>query len=92
MSKRAIKEFAGRYPEARGPLMQWYRVSKKARWSNLIEIRRQFPSADAVPPFTVFNIGGNKYRLIAEIGFISKVVLIRHIRTHAEYDKGAWKR
>ena len=50
-----------------------------------------FPSADLVEQFTVINIGGNKYRLILEIFFDDHVVLVRHVLTHADYDKGKWK-
>ena len=57
-----------------------------------MDVRQQFPQADAVPPYAVFKIGGNKYRLIAEIGYQTQVVLIRAVLTHPEYDKGAWKK
>lgn len=92
ISKRAIVTFSQYHPEALGPLMQWFKAAKKSSWRSLVEVRKQFPHADAVPPFTVFNIGGNKYRLIAEIGYRSQVVLIRQILTHAQYARGAWKR
>jgi mRNA interferase HigB len=91
VSKRAIRGFAERHPDALTPLMQWFRLAKKASWVHIIEVRKQFPTADAVPPFTVFSIAGNKYRLIAEIEYLRQVVHIRQILTHAEYDRGAWK-
>jgi len=69
----------------------WYRIAKKAEWSNLVELRQQLPSADLVDTFVVFNVKGNHYRLIAEIFFASQVILVRHVLTHAEYDKGGWK-
>lgn len=91
VSKRAIRAFAARHADALVPLMQWFRLAKKADWSNIMEVRNQLPKADAVPPFTVFNIAGNKYRLISEIDFRRRVVRIRQILTHAEYDREAWK-
>ena len=57
----------------------------------LAEVRRVIPSADRVGRYTVFNIGGNKARLIAAIHYNRGKVYIRHILTHAEYDRGAWK-
>jgi mRNA interferase HigB len=56
------------------------------------DLRSTFPSADKVGELIVFNIGGNKYRLIVSIHFNRGKVYVRHVLTHAEYDKGAWKR
>jgi len=50
-----------------------------------------FPSADAVGKYTVFNVKGNQFRLIAEVNFRGKRVYVRQVMTHAEYDKGGWK-
>jgi mRNA interferase HigB len=55
------------------------------------ELRATFPSADVVGDLIVFNIGGNKYRLIASIHFNRGKVYVRHVLTHREYDRGAWK-
>jgi len=75
-------------PDARKPLDDWYRISRRARWDNLMEVRAIFPTADFVDPLTIFNIGGNKYRLLARILYRSKLVLMKAILTHAEYNKG----
>jgi mRNA interferase HigB len=56
-----------------------------------VETRRDFPHADPVGVFTVFNIGGNNFRLIAAIKYRWQVVYVRHILTHAEYAKDKWK-
>lgn len=56
------------------------------------ELRVAFPSADKVGDWIVFNIGGNKYRLITSIHFNRGKVYIRHVLTHQEYDQGTWKR
>lgn len=56
-------------------------------WTNFAELRRDFPSADYVAPYVVFNIGGNKYRLIAKIEYLFGKVYIAHLFTHAEYDR-----
>jgi mRNA interferase HigB len=54
-------------------------------------LKQSFNAAGFVAPFVVFDIGGNKYRLVAEINFSRKVLFIRRIMTHREYEKGAWK-
>ena len=78
------------------PLDAWYRTAKGARWRNLAEVRRTYAHADGVPAgeitYTVFNIAGNKYRLITEIYYEDQTILLRHVLTHAEYDKGDWKK
>ncbi len=56
-----------------------------------MEVRLTFPTADAVGRFTIFNIKGNAYRLITEINYRTERIFLRHVLTHAEYDKGAWK-
>jgi mRNA interferase HigB len=58
----------------------------------LADVRRTFSSADAVSKWTVFNIKGNQYRLIAEINYLSGRLYVRHVLTHSEYDRGGWKR
>jgi mRNA interferase HigB len=73
------------------PLLHWYHVAKRAHWTSLAEVRKDFRHADVVGVFTVFNIAGNKYRLIATIKYRWRVVYIRNILTHVEYDKEKWK-
>jgi len=71
--------------------MHWYFIANRAQWQNLAEVRTDFRRADAFGLFTVFNIGGNKYRLIAAIKYRWQVIYIRHVLTHAEYNKEKWK-
>jgi len=59
--------------------------------SSFAEVKHSFNTVDFVAPHVVFDIGGNKYRLIAEMNFMRRVLFIRHILTHNEYVKGAWK-
>jgi mRNA interferase HigB len=74
----------------------WYRVAKSAQWNSLQEVRQTYPSADGVPVdekvFTVFNIGGNNFRLIVGINYETKTIFVKYVLTHAEYDKGDWKK
>jgi mRNA interferase HigB len=74
------------------PLDRWYRVAKRAEWTSLADVKQSFKTADLVAPHIVFDIGGNKFRLVAEINFRKGVLFIRDIMTHREYEKGAWKR
>ncbi len=91
ISRRRLLEASDRHGDLTDPLDVWYRIAKKASWTNLVEVREQLPTADLVGRFLVFNIKGNAYRLIAEVFFASQVILVRHVLTHAEYDKGGWK-
>jgi mRNA interferase HigB len=85
-------EFSLRHPDAEAALDVWYRIAKSAVWKNLMDVRRVYPHADAVGNWTVFNIRGNRYRLIAEIGYGTRIVFIRHLLTHSEYDEDNWKK
>ena len=91
ISKAAINEFSKTHKDAVESLLHWYGVTKRAAWRHLVDVRADFPHADAVDIFTVFNIGGNKYRLVSVIKYRWRIVYIRHILTHAEYDEGKWK-
>jgi mRNA interferase HigB len=91
ISRKRLKEAAERYSDIEAPLDVWFRIAKRSRWENLADVRRTLATADAVEKWTVFNIKGNKYRLIAEINYPFHRVYIRHVLTHAEYDKGKWK-
>jgi mRNA interferase HigB len=91
ITRKRLNEFAERYPEIKSALARWYATMKKGSFSSFAELRAVFPSADRVGKITVFNIGGNKVRLIAAIHYNRKKVYIRAVLTHAEYDEGRWK-
>jgi mRNA interferase HigB len=91
ISRKRLKEAAERHPDVESALDAWFRIAKKARWQNLADVRRTFVTADAVEKWTVFNIRGNQYRLITEINYRFQRVYIRHVLTHAEYDREKWK-
>jgi len=81
-----------RFPESSRALDFWYRAMKRGRFATFAELRATFGSVDKVGPLFVFNIGGNKLRLIAVVHFSSGKVFVRHVLSHAEYDRGQWKR
>ncbi len=91
ITRKRLNEFAAKYPDAETALEHWYRMIKARRFGNFAELRELFPSADRVANKTVFNIGGNKYRLIAALHYNRGRIYIRAILTHREYDKGNWK-
>ena len=91
ITKKAILDFGTKHPDAWASLMNWYRITRRAHWRNLIELRADFGHADLVGRRTVFNIHGNDYRLIARVNFIAQRVFVLHVLTHKEYDKGGWK-
>jgi len=91
ISRKALVEFVRMQPKAAEPLDNWYRRTKRAAWKNVAEVRIDYPHADLVGSCIVFNIGGNKYRLIAKIKFQKHTVYIRFVLTHREYNKEGWK-
>ncbi len=91
ISRKALRDFWTACPQAESPLKAWFKIAESASWGTFAEMRRTFPSADQVGRCTVFNIGGNKYRLVAVIHFNRGKVYIRHVLTHAEYNRGRWK-
>jgi mRNA interferase HigB len=92
ISRKKLLEAASVHADLAGPLEVWYRIAKASTWESLEDVRQQVPSADRVEEYTVFNIKGNSYRLISEIYYQSKSLLIRYVLTHAEYDKEGWKK
>jgi len=92
ISFKKIRGFLKDHPAAETSLSAWYKVARKASWQNIVDVRKNYPHADIVGRYVVFNISGNDYRLIAEIHFESQLILIRQILTHSEYDKGKWKK
>jgi mRNA interferase HigB len=91
ISLKRLREFWTKHPQAENPLRAWHQVAESAQWRSLNEIRRTFPQADSVGRSIVFNVGGNKYRLVVVAHFNRGKLYVRKVMTHAEYSKGAWK-
>jgi len=91
ITRKRLNDFAALHPPALTTLERWYRLMKRNNFGSFAELRVLFPSADQVGNRTVFNLGGNKYRLIAAIHYNRHRIYIRHIFTHVEYDKNNWK-
>ena len=97
ITRRRLLEFAARYPDAAEALRAWSTVARQMQWRNLAEVRRQYPHADEARvasgrPVTIFNVRGNRYRLIVAIHYNRRAIYLLRFLTHGEYDKEAWKR
>lgn len=92
ISQKSLRTFWEKHPSAKNPLQAWFTRTKKAEWDSFEDVKADFGSADQVGRLTVFDIGGNKYRLIAHIHFNREKVYVRYVLTHPEYDKGVWKK
>lgn len=90
ISLRRLRQFWADHPRAETPLRGWHTRTVLADWHTFADLRETFPSADVVGNCTVFNIGGNHFRLVARVLFRSHKVYVLRVMTHAEYDEGAW--
>ena len=96
ISLKLLRDFWRRFPDAERPLRQWYKTVIEAQWDSLHDVRQTYSHTDGVQTrsgetLTVFNIGGNKYRLIARVRYDYQLVNVRAVLTHREYDKGDWR-
>ncbi|HEY2973629.1 MAG TPA: type II toxin-antitoxin system HigB family toxin [Pyrinomonadaceae bacterium] len=91
ITRKRLNEFAENYPKTKTALAQWYASVKLTSFSSFSDLKAMFPTADQVGKLTVFNVGGNKVRVIAAIHYNRKRIYIRAVLTHGEYDRGKWK-
>jgi mRNA interferase HigB len=96
ISYKALREFGREHPDAVAPLDRWYEIAEAAAWRSLADVRRDWRATDPVRVESgntvhVFNVGGNKYRLVAAIHFDRGRVFVLRVMTHAEYDRDTWK-
>lgn len=87
ISKKALEAFWLKHPMAKSPLEAWYRLVNMSSFDNFADVRQSFNSADYVTPYTVFDVGGNNFRVIAVIHYNRQKLYIREVFTHAEYDR-----
>ena len=87
IAKRTLRAFWMQFPKAKGPLEAWHQEVARANWATPSEVKAQFRSASVLQGNRMaFNIAGNQYRLIVKINYPYRVVYIRFIGTHADYD------
>jgi mRNA interferase HigB len=93
--KSIIKDFIKKHRDAKNPLIRWLKIAENSNWKSFSELKKTFSSADLFAQnnikYVVFNIAGNKYRLIAAINFKGQIVIVKVLMTHAEYSKDKWK-
>ena len=89
IARRTLKQFWQRHPQAKGPIRVWFALASKARWKSPNDIKRQFRgSVDFVGDNRViFDLGGNKYKLVAYVSYQFGRLLVKFIGTHSEYDR-----
>jgi mRNA interferase HigB len=91
ISRKASVDFWKIHPPARGPMVAWFKVIENAVFANFAAVRAIFTSADKVGRYTVFNVGGQGYRVVTAIHFNRQKLHIRHVFTHAEYERWSAK-
>lgn len=91
VSRKAIREAAARNSEWGASLNAWYKIAKDADWKNFAEVRNSWKNSDVVGRFVIFDICHNKCRLLATINYKWRMVYVRRIVSHAEYDQEVWK-
>lgn len=91
LGKNRLIEFISKHGRAKKSLEKWLQVAEACQAKSPMDLRKTFNSVDPVPPQTVFDIAGNKYRLIARVDYENGVILISHVLTHSEYDKNKWR-
>ena len=90
ITEKRLKTFYQTHPNAKTPTLAWLRLMKQHGVHSFNELREVFPSADDVGGLTIFNIGGNNYRIIADVVYGKGRVYVKHTFTHAQYD--AWNK
>jgi mRNA interferase HigB len=88
ISRKVLRQFAAKHPDAATPLTAWFALVRRRRYKDGHEVRADFPAVDFLGGSkTVFDIGGNKYRLIVDMRYDFGRIYIRHVLTHREYDR-----
>lgn len=91
ITRKRITEAMAKHSDCATALLGWYQVMRLAEFGSFADLKTTFNSVDKVGKLYVFDIGGNKLRLITAIHFNTSKVFIRAVLTHHEYDKGNWK-
>ncbi len=92
ISKRGLFERAAKYPDAASASRVWFDVAVDSEWRSLEDIRRSFPATDMVGDLAIFNIRGNRFRLIVRMAFKYQRIYIKEFLTHADYNREKWKK
>jgi len=97
VNEEVVGRFARKYPDSRGWLENWLRTVRDADWHSIVDVQSTYPAADggvrvaSGGRVTIFDVSGNKYRLVAVVVFVGQTVVVLDVMTHAEYSRGRWK-
>ncbi len=91
ISEKKLREFWRKHKEAEPPMREWIKIVRKQICNNFADVRKTFNHADIYGNCTIFDVGGNKYRIIAKTAYVIKVIYIRFVITHSEYDEKKWQ-
>ncbi len=91
ISEKPIRQFSEKHPESAIVMSQWIRAVKDSNWDDFTDVRKTFNHADIYKCCVIFDVGGNKYRIITKIKFDHKIVYIRFVLTHKQYDEKKWQ-
>ena len=88
IAESTLREFWDKHPESKSKLSAWFKLFKACSAQDFNELKQTFPSADYVPKrYTVFDIGGNAYRVVLHVHYNRQKAYVRLVGTHAEYDE-----
>ncbi|NJL28119.1 MAG: type II toxin-antitoxin system HigB family toxin [Thermoanaerobaculia bacterium] len=91
ITRKRLNTFARAHPAVASALKRWYHLAKDRNFASFEDLRSTFSGVDQVGKLIVFNIGGNKVRLVAAVHYNRRKIYIRAVLTHAEYDQSTWK-
>ncbi len=86
ISLKTLRDFWWKHLDAEQPLRYWHTVAENSRFTDLADLRRSFGTADYVPPYTVFDVAGNKFRVVVLVRYRDGKMFVRWVITHREYD------
>nr|VFK43384.1 MAG: mRNA interferase HigB [Candidatus Kentron sp. TC] len=92
ISKKPLRDFWEHHPESKPVLEEWLRKVSRLTATSFPVLRQTFNSADYVDGFTIFNVGGNRYRIAAVIHYNKQRLYVRQVMTHAQYNRNHWRK
>lgn len=92
ISKKPLRAFWDRHPESKPAIEDWFRKASQLKAPSFPSLCQTFGSADYVDGFTIFDVGGNRYRIVAAIHYDKQRLYVRQVMTHAEYGRNYWRK
>ena len=92
ISKKPLRDFWEQHPESKSMLEEWFKRATHCQAGSFYALRQTFGTADYVDGCTVFDVGGNRYRIAAVVHYDKRRIYVRQVMTHAEYDRNDWRK